>query len=505
MLATVGKEPPQWGGSFFVAMQTLTIFLLAAGAAWAISGWEPIEFLQTRYDEVRIAQFALFALLIPLFAKFGAPLPRGSRAAFLALLTIGVVSASFAEFPTYGFVELGLMSALVCAGLAAREWTATHSNLRPLIILVTSAGALVLGTRLLIDFIAAFATSDARGLVSAWLPFTTPRFFAKAATWALPLLWCAPLLLDRHRTITRFCCAAAAVAMSAQVIGTGSRGAVVGIGMAMLACLFLGQTGRSYARWQVLIGLLGFLLWRVVETSFGLATSRRLAMTALNGRAQLNAAAWADVQSSPWIGIGPMQYSAVDRHPTVLGAGTHDFALQFAAEWGIPAAMMLFALGAWWFWATAQSIRLRNAAGQPTEKRDAAIDTAIFAGATAALVHGLVANVFNDPVSQLIAVLLIGISIPSRRNAVELTKGRSRLLRSVLAVFCLAASGMAISLGRTCIQPDSVQLPRGSTVFPRLWSQGLIPYSKTCRMPPEGSISALPPGEYIDPRLNPPQ
>lgn len=254
------------------------------------------------------------------------------------------------------------------------------------------------------------------------------------------------------------------------------------------------------------MGMLGFLLWHITETSFGLATSRRLAMTALNGRAQLNAAAWADIESSPWIGIGPMQYSVVDLHPKVSGAGTHDFALQFAAEWGIPAAIALFALGVWWFWTAAQSIRFRNVVDQPTERRDATIDTAIFAGATAALVHGLVANVFNDPVSQLIAVLLIGISTPARRDAVELTQGRYRLLRSVLAVFCLAASGLAISLGRTCIQPDSVQLPRGSTVFPRLWSQGLIPYSKTCRMTsPEGSITGHPPHEHIDPRLNPPQ
>lgn len=466
--------------------KALPIFT-AAICAYVLSGREAYAFLQTWYDEARAGELVVLAgfLASSVILARRACTPAASKVsvAWIFLLAIGILSALQSPAPLYGLIEAALMGSLVVAGYTLRARAADMADLRQTLILILACGAGVLGLRLCTDFITAAFTQDARGLVSSWLPFINPRFFAKAATWALPILWVAPQLIPaQYRRPIQGICWLAAVAIWSQVIGTGSRGALVGLALSLALVFTLFATaGRTYFKWQISTAIAGAALWMAFAWHFDIDTADRIATAHLSGRELLYAAAWSDIRSSPWLGTGPMQFAMLGRHPNVPGAGTHDFALQFASEWGVPAFLLLAILIATWLFLFSKKIRLEI---KQESWRDASIDIAIFAGTIAAIVHGLVANVMNDPVSQLAAVVLIGISMPATISVTSGFNWRYTLARTVLALFCFAGLLATPAVGWRCINPapNTYQQPlRGSTISPRLWSQGLIPFDKTCR------------------------
>ncbi|NKF23917.1 O-antigen ligase family protein [Solimonas marina] len=459
--------------------------LLSILAAYSASGLESKAFLQTWYDEARFFEILGFlAILSCLFVKPPSlQSPSRMNGLLAAFVLLGIASSLRSNLPLYGLIEVTILCSAIIVGTWLGRAASNAPSLKIQIIAIIATGGVILGIRLATNFFSAYLTGDGRGLSSAWLPFIGPRFFAKAATWTIPLLWVAPWLTEKYRGAASAICTIASVATWAFVIGTGSRGALVGlaIGMAAIFILF-GHVGRRYAIHQLLVAASAFALWQVFAIHFDISTADRIVTAGLSGRESLYTTAWADIHSSPLLGIGPMQYAMLGRHPGVPGAGPHDFPLQFAAEWGIPAFLILCLLIVRWLVSFAVKIRSEVLQGL---QQDARIDLAIFAGAVAALVHGLVANVFNDPVSQLLAVTLVGLSLTPKERQRQLAAGSKAnyFLASVTSAACIAGLLASIALGWRCINPspEVQQMPKfGGTVSPRLWSQGLIPFNKTC-------------------------
>lgn len=486
----VGEKSP----AFFldVIRPTLLIVGVSLLGAWMLSGTD-FSSWETGYDNARMLQLAALGLLIvwgllfypKLIFDVLAVLPAYTIWMGAALWALAIASAVRAEWVSYAFIELSLYSALILASHSLRGSVRSVPRLRVWPMFVLSVGAMCLGVRLLADFGAALMLRDVTALASSWVPFINPRYFAKAATWALPLLWLFPRLLPLPwRGRVWLLSTLAAVAIWAQLFGTGSRGALGGMVISLaVAGLFFGPAGRSYARTQLGCLTAGVVLWLGFVFFLGAEVPTRIVDAGASGRIPLYLAALSDIRESPLLGLGPMQFSLVDRHPDLNIAGVHSLPLQLAAEWGLPAAILACWLIGLWFRAMFRTTRHQST--QVPDGWDAWVAVALFSGLLAALIHSLVANVLNDPISQTMACLAAALvtfqkpqsSVPLRASAPQ------RVAMGLVAVTVLIGLWMGYQKGVACVGQASQAAYKtgiGGSIFPRYWSQGLIPLEQTC-------------------------
>lgn len=487
-------------------MSTTALLSLAACAGWMLSGLASPWPWQTRYDDARLLQCAVLTLVLlsALVRPAGAlqPLLRAApwiRLSLSAALLLGLISASRSALPIYAFLEVAFAAALVIATAAIRTACSTTENQQPqLALLIAAAGPMLLGIHFLTDYATAVLIADASGLESSWDLFVYPRYFAKAATWALPLLWLAPQLLTarRYRAALQIAAAIAAVVIWSQLIGSGGRGALLGMAACVAAAaIFFGKPGRGFARFQAATAAAGGLLWGLFVWAYRVAAPTRIVNGDASGRIELYRDALADIASAPLLGVGPMHYAELGRHAARSVAGAHDFPLQLAAEWGLPAAALLLAALLALLWGLFKDTRRQCAMPHGL---DAAIKLTIFCAVAAAALHGLVANVFNDPISQTLAVLLLGVfpyspaTVAATPAAVLATK-KETVTAAALILLALASAVIGALKGSHCVgypgQAETLMSADG-TIYPRFWSQGIIPWEQTCREKPRPAKAA---------------
>lgn len=471
------------------------LLTLAGCCSWMLSGVASPFGWQNRYDDARLAQCCAIGLMMVLALLQPGPIvrtlrrwPSKVRLGLSISLILGMVSASRSNFPAYASIEVALIVALLIAGISTR-WICAEAEEKTirLALLIAAAGPLMLGMHFATDYLTAVITDDARGLDSSWNAFVYPRYFAKAATWALPLLWLAPYLTTKPYQALRATSAIASVVIWSQLFGSGGRGALLGMAIsAAVAALFFGRPGRCYALLQTASAAGGILLWSYFVWAYDVPAPTRILNDGLSGRSGLYQAALDDIASAPLLGIGPMHYAEYGRHPLRSVAGVHDFPLQFAAEWGLPAALMLIAVLFRFYKLLFDSTHLQCVTEYANTRTK--IQIAIFCALTAALVHGLVANVFNDPISQTLAVLTVGVfPLSSTSSPADLHPRPSMRAKVVLCCLVLLTGGtllLAVIKGSRCVgHPGAVEYFQSAdqTIYPRFWSQGIIPLEQTCR------------------------
>ena len=205
--------------------------------------------------------------------------------------------------------------------------------------------------------------------------------------------------------------------------------------------------------------------WLGLDSSL---TSRPERLTHLNDRLQLWAQAWQVITSEPLLGMGPMNFAALGDS---FAAHPHNWVLQLAAEWGIPALMIAL----WILWRLGQSVRtsLRVGGGNDLDLLAPLIATLV------GLVYGLVDGNLVMPVSQTMFAFSLGIllgntwtsqtSEPSSRTAVF-----ASIAGILVAALCLL-SYVAVTLPQ---QADSENAWRRVSKYqdfaPRFWEQGLL-------------------------------
>lgn len=462
--------------------------------AWMLSGIELFPTWETRYDDARLLQLAALGLVV-IWGSWlnphatsceGAALPAHSIWMGATLAALTMASAVRAEWAGYAFIELSLYTALIIACLSLRGVVRSAPGLREWALFILSAGAVALGVRLMADFAAALMLRDVTALASSWAIFSNPRYFAKAATWALPLLWLMPRLLpDAWKRRAEVLSILAAIAIWAQLFGTGSRGALGGMLISVvIAAGWFGAAGRSYARTQLACLTVGVALWLGFAFLLGADVPTRIVDAGTSGRIPLYLAALSDIRESPLLGVGPMHFSVVDRHPHLNIAGVHSLPLQLAAEWGLPAAVLASALIGLGFRALFRTTRQQ--ATQVANGTDAWVAVALFSGLLVALIHSLVANVPNDPISQTMACFAVALFTFHSSCSPEQSHASiaQRVAIGLLGFAVLLGLWMAYQKGADCVGQSSQMVYKtgtGGTIFPRLWSQGLIPLEQTCR------------------------
>ena len=191
-------------------------------------------------------------------------------------------------------------------------------------------------------------------------------------------------------------------------------------------------------------------------------------LTTVTSREVLWQLSWQAIKSSPWLGTGPMHFATLSSE---IGTHPHNWPLQIAAEWGLPALALL----------VAAILKLGNLV-RHTVKPDNGL-AVITLTVAVALSLGLVDGNLVMPVSQIAATLAVGMLIGAVCSRTRLNEQGWRYGAPVVLTAFLSATacGIVIVFATSTLpyQSGSIanfhQLYPGAWLVPRFWEQGNLP------------------------------
>jgi O-antigen ligase len=168
--------------------------------------------------------------------------------------------------------------------------------------------------------------------------------------------------------------------------------------------------------------------------------------------------------ANPWIGVGPMHYSAI-YNP--IAAHPHQVVLQWLAEWGFPATGLALLLGVSGLLHGSRCLRQASANE---------LDAGLWVAIVGALVLAQVDGVFVMPYTETWLALLIGLALARWSKQASARTGQ-RLACAIITI------PVVLILGKVLIS-EAPTLPVTASDYrkehhagwtPRFWSQGWIP------------------------------
>ncbi|MDC8759615.1 O-antigen ligase family protein [Janthinobacterium fluminis] len=414
---------------------------------------------------------------------------RGWLAAFFVL---GAISAARAFSPGHAAYEVGsLLLLLLLACRVGGEILRDGARHLLWVLRLCAAGCAAYAGKVLLVWAFALLAGVAPAVEELAPGFSNYRFLNHAQTISLPLL-ALLIALERPGGKARALWIAVAGFWWALLIVFGARGSVLGLAAGALCAGLLrrGQAG-AVCRALFLSALLGAAIYALLFVAlpalrglapfgvFTLVAERTGGDNPTSGRGVLWRAALAMLEAQPWLGAGPLHFAhyAGSAH---FSAHPHSWALQIAAEWGVPALLCLCAaIGL-------AMLRLLQTAARIAsgDARNQAMLAAWIVGAVAILVDGLFSGLIVMPVSQLLLALYLGCALGWAGAMAP--AGAARPRRASPAASLLAAALLAAALAALLYAPRTgiVQLiaagqidsgsvpPPGNTQHPRLWRDG---------------------------------
>lgn len=465
--------------------------------------------LTTWYDQQRILQVILLAsITVILLASRSVraawldaftSIPRVGRAMLAGFFLLGMVSVGGAALPRPALREfsLFLLTAVLAVAIAGvRRRVGPRFDRDALTILLVAA---ILYTLIFLGLrVAGFGPFQYRlRTYGAMYGFSNPRMFGQYVVWTFPLLVAAVTALDDGRRVTRSLILITAACWWALTIEAGGR-ASIGAGplTLVLVTIVAGRASRVWTKTAAIAIAGGTALWfgaiqleRLLTGTggVGLSTSAQRALergaTDAVYRPVFWGEAWQMLVSRPFFGVGPEHFAF---HRVESGAAApHNVPLQLAAEWGVPAAILLIAAVGWGVVAWVRRTRQLGPAGT-----DAALRTGLFAAATGAGLISLVDGVIVTPIGQVLLAIvagwMIGMYTPAGRGRPETVgSGEGRTWRNLaIAPIALVATATLIWTASPYLyQPrDGLDqrirsvLDEGERILlPRFWVEGRLP------------------------------
>jgi len=362
------------------------------------------------------------------------------------------------------------------AGLVLYLGSTTQQETRQkVLIFILIAVGLVLTVQFFAFYLASFFTGTRSVNPYLMYPgFDNPRFFGQFQTIMIPIMH--GLYFHRiwqEKIFNRGILAAILILQWCIVWALAGRGVMLGIAAAFSILLL--TTGPRYRRLllqallAMLIGLaLYWLFFFCIPSWAGLAQDIPSGLRfGLSKRDTLWLGAWEMIKSNPLLGVGPLHFSAVWNH---IGAHPHQAVLQFAAEWGVPATLLLLWIVARAMWQGLMVVRT-----QPTP-----LDAGLWAALMASLVLAQVDGVFVMPYTEGWLALIAGLALARWQqpghtaNTLSLWSGymmKAVLLLAVLVIAKILIVDVPVlhETYREFYEQHRIGSP------PRFWDQGWIP------------------------------
>jgi O-antigen ligase len=466
------------------------------------------------YDAKRLLELALLALvfLAPVLNSsvrssvngLLAATPRPVKLAILVFFLLGFISATMNKTSTpHWFASLSEVSLLALLVFAVYILGACR-QLGGVLFDRVAIGAMALtglavGTQELTGVLAAHAAGTDFNFQTSLFRFSWPRFYNQMQTWMIPVMLALPLMFPGKRLAAVVCITVLGLHWYI-ILFTGARGSFLALAAALVfAVLFLPLQRRLVLRWHLPGFLLGAVLFGLVlisfewraeqavdtgsvislrdtdagkrgalpggETSFYRQSVGR-PMAHSSGRIWMWKRALRETRQHPWLGLGPHNY------PCTLRAGhghPHNFPLQIAAEWGLPAAVAGLLVICWVVLRATLLVRRRETLEPDRSRLEGGLVTSVVASLLLACLSG----VLIMPASQVTGLLVAGLLLGSLgERAAPRRSSRAGWLAVTALAFCFALSAFARYEFQNLAGRDP-GIPQDGVMHPRLWQDSM--------------------------------
>jgi O-antigen ligase len=451
----------------------------------------------TWHDGQRIAQLVLMAVVVLVgfvvpgarkaIANIWMALSLGCRITLFAAFSVGAVSAMRAELLRWALLEWAilLLVLVVALGVAAGRKSGGE-DVDTLLVAVVAATAIAYSTKTVVVYAAMLAVGEGYGVAfnvrDLFTGFSNIRFFGHVQTMLLPFLL-LPAMWWATNWRQRVVMSAVPALWWMLVAASGSRGTWAGLAVGALAVLLAGgRPGRRWINWQIAGMASGLTCYAVfvllVPAVLGQPVSflhRSADITSLSLREVIWTSSIKFIIENPLLGIGPMHFSY---YANTVAAHPHNALLQFAVEWGLPAALLftgVFAAGGLAF-----VTRVKRMAAV-TDNQAVITAVALLAALAGATTQAMVDGVLVMPVSQITFALICGWALGLYFSQAA----RPRQCSTLENMFCVALILLAVGSVIYGVLPEVGRLeqreaayladrPPGTLLLPRFWAQGWI-------------------------------
>lgn len=301
--------------------------------------------------------------------------------------------------------------------------------------------------------------------------FVNPRFFGQFQVLVVPVLSLSCFFLffygcPRVAVLVFFILAV----QWSMLFMLGSRGALASIVVAQVALLFLGRRYFQFVFFQFVSAFVGFLFFYVL---FRLVPrflvgyegfERSVIRGGISSRDVLWGDAWDMFRSNMILGVGPMhfssKYNSIAAHP-------HQVVLQWLAEWGVVATVLVAILVFLGLLRGCSFVRGPDACY---------VDASLFASVVGALSLAQIDGVFVMPYTETWLAIIVSICF-CRWRVNGRGGGGQRIFLLVLSVPVVIVLGRVLILEAPYVATvqDSYLQNNPVGLKPRFWSQGWIP------------------------------
>lgn len=454
----------------------------------------------TLHDGQRLAQLGtitavLLTLLVPGSAArvmtVWAGLPWAIRYALLTAFALGLVSSFESQLPRWALLDWGLFLLLMVLGLsiaANRRGLGDRADVWLVLLFFGTATAYAVTTCLVYAGMTLVASAYGLGfdIRELYTGFANVRFFGHMQTMLLPFLLLPAMCRGTTRLRCVLLCSVPAIWWML-VVGSGTRGTWVALFMGAIAVLlFGGRDGRRWVKWQCVGLICGILFYGIfvlgIPQLMDLPASflhRTGDIISLSLREVLWRTALDFALEHPLLGLGPMHYAywanEVAAHP-------HNALLQWFAEWGFPAGLLMTGVWAVGGLSWAATVRRAVVQGINHDRAESHLfHIAMLAALTGASAQAIVDGVLVMPVSQVLFALLCGWALGMAQFATEPIRLVGSAERVFLACLVLFAAGAVIygvipEIGSLAERQQNflVQATPGLNLLPRFWALGWI-------------------------------
>lgn len=432
-----------------------------------------------------VAVAAAFVLTADLGARVHAcfrDLPARARGALAGAAALGLASSLLSARPQYALRQLALYALLFLLTLAVAAAARALGERSALWVAQAAALGAVFYLALFFAVLVADPWNTRDWSSNPFVGFASPRFIGQLQSWTIPLIVLAGLRRRGTRPLALAAYWTGAAGWWLLFLVAGSRAPALSLaaGMALAGVLFgrkalpwLAAQGAALAAGAVAYTLVLWLglvpgLDGSAPVGVGSAMERGAGAT---GRIAFWRHAAALAERSPWLGVGPGNYAHFRPPPGADNPGgpvahPHNAILQWAAEWGIPATLLVAGCLLWgmWSWVAAR----RREEPSPGGGR-AAVSASLAAAATAAAVHSCFDGMVVMPLPQTAGAVAIGLMLGMHlQGRAGTPAARVPLLGRFLVVLAIAILLAALRL------PTRVPT-LAERDYPAFWADGAIP------------------------------
>lgn len=432
------------------------------------------------HDQQRLYQLILLCVAAGMtYFLPAATLPRYALILLLTLLGFGLLSSCFANFPAWALKEWARY-----AGLLILVLMIAHSTREPwffkAILYLLASSAFLKAFQALVYYLLALAVDHILmfNTVLMFDGFSNPRFLNQFQILCMPVL--AYLTLQHWPAKHRYSKLLSSIFFITLLVqwciafSLGGRGLWLGLAVSHSALMvFFPRFWRLLAA-QAVAGLLGFILFYLMFTIIPEWLGKTSVVIDnlrfdLSKREIIWQIAWDMFLAHPWLGVGPMHFSA---EVNSIAAHPHQVILQWLAEWGIFATLIAVFIAVW---GMLHGLRcVRSTAGEP-------VDAALWLSILGALALAQVDGVFVMPYTETWLAILIGLAIArwSHTQAVHKTpenRWQTCSMRLLAVPVILVLGNVLINEVPTLAQDSQAHIEKHGTHYtPRFWIQGWIP------------------------------